>query len=184
MTEQKILEKKKRELEKLVSARKAQENALQERIQNAEEAKAAAEAVMEKAAEADNMTAYINAKNDRDGAQDMIEFCKDRLAAIDTPYDVDVCNAAMAAVKGEFSELQKNAMQEMAQLFEKASSVAGALIDAHSRKRDFCAWVLKDLLRTPDRNLSFVSAGEISFVWQLKNLLDSRLENSFKDVGR
>lgn len=183
MTEQKILEKKKRELEKMVSARQEKENALRDKIQKAEGQKAGAEANMQKAAEADDMMEYKKAKDERDGAIDLIEFCKERLSAIDTPFDASACNAAVAAVKKEFDEIRENAMRELARLFDKSEALCGELIDACDRKRDFCSWVDNDLLRTQNDNV-LVSSAELVEIRRLKMDIRGRLDRLFKDVER
>ena len=181
MTEQKILEKKKRELEKLVSARQEKENALRGKIQKAEEQKASAEANMQTAAEADDMMEYKKAKDDRDSAQDLIEFCQGRLKAIDTPYDADTCRSAVEAVQKEYNTIRADIMRDLAKMFEKCEDLCTDLIDACDGRRAFSSWVEHDLLRKSDNNLPLIELAEIR---QLKNNLHARLETLFKDVKR
>ena len=187
MIEQKILEKKKRELEKLVSARQETENALRGKIQKAEGQKAAAEANMQKAAEADDMMEYKKAKDDRDSAQDMIEFCKGRLKALDKPYDAGVCKEAVEAVKKEYDAIYENGMQDLKELLGKAWDLCGYMISACDAKRAFREWVEEDLLRI--NNSGVFVAYESPELGQLQTsvqkILNSiALTERFKDGGR
>ena len=181
MTEQKILEKKKRELEKMVSARQEKENALRDKIQRAEGEKASAEANMQTAAEADDMMEYKKAKDARDSAQDLIEFCKGRLKAIDTPYDANVCSAALEAVQKEYDAIRDSIMRDLAKMFDKCADLCVDLIEACDGRRAFCSWVESALLRKPDNNLPVVELVEIR---QLKNALQMRIDHLFKGVKR
>jgi hypothetical protein len=174
MTEQKILEKKKRELEKMVSARQEKENALRDKIQRAEGQRASAEANMQTAAEADNMMEYKKAKDDRDSAQDLIEFCNGRLNALDHPYDAGVCKEAVEAVKKEYDAIYKSGMQDLKGLLGKVWDLCGDMISACDAKRAFCEWVEKGLLRI-DNSGVFV-ATELPEIRQLQGAVMKRLE--------
>ena len=183
MAELRVLEKKKRELEKLVNARKEQENALRERIRKAEGAKADAEAAMQKAAETDDMMEYKAAKDNRDAAQDLIDFCGGRLSAIDVPFDPAVCSAAINAVEKEYRETEHAANVKLAGLIDDLAKVCDDLLSALDSRKGFCAWVKNDLLREKP-GLEMV--GELQEIRQFKNVLKAKQDNSlfYKDGKR
>ena len=183
MAELKVLEKKRRELQKLVDARKGQEDALRDRAQKAAEAKANAEAEMQKAAESDDMIEYKAAKDRRDAAQDLMDFCKWRLAAIDTPYDPVVCNAAVAAVEKEYAEIVHNGNVQLARHIDEIMTICDDLISALDSRKGFCAWVRCDLLReTP----GLEKVGELQEIMQLRNVVKAKQDHSlhYKDGKR
>ena len=136
---------------------------------------------MQTAAEADDMMEYKKAKDDRDSAQDLIEFCKGRLKALDQPYDANACSAALEAVQKEYDAIHSSIMQDLAKMFEKCAGLCGDLIEACDGRRAFRSWVESDLLRKPDNNLPVMELVEIR---RLKNDLQMRLDGLFKGVKR
>ena len=183
MAELKVLEKKKKELDKMVNARRDQENALRDRIRKAEEVKANAETSMREAAVADDMIQYKAAKENRESAQDLSDFCRGRLSALDVPFDADICNAAINAVEKEYKEIEHDANVKLAGLLDAMLETCENLLSARDQKNGFRNWVKKDLLRE-QRGLEL--SGELQEIQQFKSVLKARRDFSlfYKDGKR
>ena len=183
MAELKVLEKKRRDLEKLVSARNVQGDALRDRVITAEADKTKAEAAMQKAVEADDMISYAAAKEDRDAAQDLINFCQERIAAIEVPYDPAVCNAAVAAVEKEYAEIVHNGNVKLARLIDEILATCEEMLAARDARKGFSSWVNNDLLRQEPRIENNFELQEISM---LQSAMKTKRDNAdfYKDGKR